>query len=182
MASTAEVISLPAIAGSVELGPATVLSVEPDGVWLRLRDGRRAHATLALALPYEAREGDVVLAIGDGRESWVIGVVHGRGKTALRIPGDVEVHAVGGTLELTGDRGVTVRGRDVDVVAHDLRLVASSIVQKSETLYHRVRDLLSVHATRTHEIVDETAFSKAKSQTMLTEEAMTINGKQINLG
>lgn len=182
MASTAEVISLPAIAGAALLGPATVVSVEPEGVWLSLRDGRRARATLALALPYEAAEGDVVLAIGDGRDSWVIGVIQGRGKTALRIQGDVEVHAVGGTLALGGDRGVTVTGGEVGVVAKELRIAAGAIVQKSETLYQRVRDLFSIHAKRTHEVVDDTAFSKAKSQTMLTEDAMTINGKQINLG
>ena len=182
MASTAEVLSLPALAGAVELGPATVISVEAAGVWLRLRDGRRTHATFAMTLPYAAEEGDIVLAIGDGRETWVIGIVQGRGKTALRLQGDVEVHAVGGKLELTGDRGVTVKGPEVGLVAKDLRFVASSIVQKTETLYHRVRDLFSVHAKRTHTVVDETAFSKAKSQTMLTEDAMTINGKQINLG
>ena len=120
--------------------------------------------------------------MGDGRGYWVIGVVHGRGKTALRFQGDVAVHAVGGKLELTGDRGVELSGPDIGLRAKELRVLAGSIVQKADTVYQRVRDLLSVHAKRTHAVVDETSFSKAKSQTMLTEEAMTINGKQINLG
>ena len=42
--------------------------------------------------------------------------------------------------------------------------------------------MLSVHAREVHTVVDETHLTKAKSASVLTEETMTINGKQIHLG
>jgi len=166
----------------LQLGPAHVLEVLPTGVRVRLESGQMVEAGLALAAPYTPCAEDVVLVIAHGERSWVIGVIDGRGTSALRFQGDVELHAVGGTVKIHGDRGLKLSGPQVELTGTEIRLVADSVVQKMQTLYQRVRELISVHAKRSHTIVDESAFSKAKSQTMLTEEAMCINGKEIHLG
>jgi hypothetical protein len=49
-------------------------------------------------------------------------------------------------------------------------------------VYQRVTTLLSVHAKESHTAVDESSITKAKNAAILTEEAMSINGKQIHLG
>ncbi len=45
-----------------------------------------------------------------------------------------------------------------------------------------MRALWSVRAGESEILVDETALTRARSASILTEETMTINGQQIHLG
>jgi hypothetical protein len=168
--------------GSARLGRAVVTSVTGTDVTVALDDGREVGATFALALPYAPTEGDVVLVIGDGGETFVIGVIAGRGKTSLELQGDVSLRAVGGQLHLSGDEGVQLRGPIVEVHADKLRTVAKSVVETFSTLFQRVTDVLHVHSRQSVSIVDEGSYSQAKSTAIQTEDVVTINGKEIHLG
>ena len=166
------------------LGPAEVVETTDEGVRARIpgRGGEVVSATLALALPYAPVVGDLLLFIGKGEDYYAIGVLHGAGKTSLRLQGDVDLHAEGGALHLSADKGVRIQAPEVDIETGRLLMVASSIVHKCTTFYQRVSALLSVHAGQSHSVVDEASFSRAKSAAILTEETVTINGKQIHLG
>lgn len=164
------------------LGPAHVTRVEAPEVVVRLGTGATVRAQLALAFPYQPAEGDVLLVIGKRAAHYVIGVLHGEGKAVLAFPGDVELRAMGGSLELTGDEGVSLRGKTVDVTAGKLRVVADAVVETLASAYRQVTGLLRVRAGQTHTVVDDAAFTKAKSATILTEETVKVNGKQIHLG
>jgi hypothetical protein len=94
----------------------------------------------------------------------------------------VELRAEGGPLRLASDRAVEVAAPEVGVDAGRLRLFAEAAVEKLGTLYQHVRGLLRARAGEAETIVDEGALTRAKSATILTEDAMTINGKQIRLG
>ncbi|KYG04912.1 hypothetical protein BE21_44000 [Sorangium cellulosum] len=165
------------------LGPATVIRVGPADVEVRLRSGAPARARLALAFTYEPAEGDVVLVIGDEAQGhYVIGVLQGRGRASLELPGDVEVRAVGGVLRLAGDNGVEIAAPDVGIEARSLRVLAGAVVQRFASLRQRVSELLHVHAGQSHTVVDGAAHTQARSAAILTEEKMTLNGKAIHLG
>ncbi|WP_437296123.1 DUF3540 domain-containing protein [Sorangium sp. So ce426] len=164
------------------LGPAHVLEARGQAVVVELPDGESSEATMALALPYTPAVGDVLLVIGRGARLYVIGVLHGTGKVTLELQGDVDVRAAGGALRLSGDRGVELRGPEVDLHGDKVRVFAGSLVQKAASLVQRVTDLFSLHARESHTVVDGSATTKAKSATVLTEETMTINGKEIRLG
>jgi Protein of unknown function (DUF3540) len=164
------------------LGPAEVLETTDEGVRARLRGGAVVSASLALALPYAPVIGDLLLLIGKGEEFYAIGILRGSGKTSLRLQGDVDLHAEGGALHLSADKGVRIEAPEVDIETGRLRTVATSVVQKCTSLYQRVSALLSVHAGQSHTVVDEASFSRSKSAAILTEETVTINGKQIHLG
>ncbi|EYF08300.1 DUF3540 domain-containing protein [Chondromyces apiculatus] len=191
------------------LGPARVLDVTPDGVitveLLALEDDdappsapviaaaapiaptstaapRPVRARMAMAFLYEPVAGDVLLVIGRGRHHYAIGVLSGTGKASLAFPGDVELRAEGGTLRLAGDRGVAIAGPALDVAVDRLGILAGDVVSKCTSLYQRVSALLSVRAGQSHTLVDDTAFTRAKSATLHTEETVTVNGKQIHLG
>jgi Protein of unknown function (DUF3540) len=164
------------------LGRGVVTAVSGAGVTVALDDGSEARAELALALPYAAREGDVLLVIGQGDEHFVIGVLSGTGKTSLEIQGDVSLRAVGGSLDLSGDQGVRIRAPSVDVETGTLRTVARSVVESCATLFQRVSEALSVHARQSVTIVEEGAYTQAKTAAIQTEETVTINGKEIHLG
>ena len=186
MSNVAKLVTGRAAALQVEdyLGPAEVVETTDEGVRARLpgRGGAVVSATLALALPYAPVVGDLLLFIGKGEDFYAIGVLRGAGKTSLRLQGDVDLHAEGGALHLSADKGVRIQAPEVDIETGRLRTVASSVVQKCTTLYQRVSALLSVHAGQSHTVVDEASFSRAKSAAILTEETVTINGKQIHLG
>jgi Protein of unknown function (DUF3540) len=164
------------------LGPAEVTGTEGRVALAFLPSGQRVHAELALALPYQPLPGDTLLVIGRGASFYAIGVLHGAGATSLELHGDVHLHAVDGRLHLSGDKGVELRGPEVDVAAGALRMVADAVVQRFTSVCQRVSDMLSVHARQTHTLVEEGSYAQSKSATILTEETMTINGKEIHLG
>lgn len=164
------------------LGPAFVVAVSPAHLVVRLADDREVRARVALATPYDPREGDEVLVIGQGAAHYVIGVLHGTGRSTLELPGDVRIRAVGGTLSLEGDEGVRVDAPRVAVRATKLELVAGAVVETFHSLRQRVTELLSVRAGEQHTVVDGAAATQAKSASITTEKTVSINGKAVHLG
>ncbi len=163
------------------LGPASVLQSGALEVEVELPRGHRERARLALAYAYEACVGDEVLVIGKDDGFWIIGVIHGKGPAVLRFPADAELSA-GGTLRITADRGVEVRAQDFSVTTQKIRMIASEVAHSFKTLRQRVQEVLSVHAGQTHTVVEGSMHSQAKSATILTEEKVSINGKEVHLG
>jgi hypothetical protein len=164
------------------LGPAEVVEVRPHEVVVSLPDGGTASAQLAFAMPYAPAVADVLLVIGKGGQHYAIGVLHGTGTTALAFQGDVELRSVNGRLSLAGDNGVELRGPEVDVYTTALRMVARDVTHKFESLVQRVSSLLRVHAGESQTIVDGASVTQAKRTAILTEETVTINGREIHLG
>lgn len=165
------------------LGPARVAAVEPGNIAVELPGGGLSVSVeMALALPYLPVVGDTLLVIGREQKYYAIGVLHGMGRTVLSLAGDIEVHARDGALSLSGDKGVSIRGAELEIEAGKIRMVADAMVQKFNSVYQRVSALFSVRAGETHTIVENTALTKAKNATILTEDTVTVNGKQILLG
>lgn len=163
------------------LGPATVTRATAGALRLQLRDGREVGARAALAFAYEPVEGDVVLALGTD-EHYVVGVLSCRGKSTLAFPGDLELRAVGGTLRLTGDQGVTVAGPAMQISVGKLELVARAVVERFVNLTQRVSELLTIQAGKSHTVVDGASYLRAENATVLVQEKVSINGKAIHLG
>lgn len=164
------------------LGPATVRHAAGPDVTAELDGGRQVAVRLALSMPYQPVENDVLLVIGGPNGHYAIGVLHGTGRTSIAVPGDIDVHAVGGSLRLAADKGVVVEGESVEMRASRLHVLAGAVVEKFDTLFQRVREMLSVRAGQRHTVVDGASIEKSKSATILTEESVAINGKQVHLG
>ncbi|WP_231864773.1 DUF3540 domain-containing protein [Sorangium cellulosum] len=164
------------------LGPGQVTAAEGGAIAVELPGGQPVAVEMALALPYEPAVGDTLLVIGREERYYAIGVLHGAGRTVLSLQGDVAVHARDGELSLSGDKGVAIRGPELEVQAGKIRMVADAVVQRFTSMVQRVSALLSVQASESHTVVEKTAFTKAKNATILTEETVTVNGKQILLG
>ncbi len=168
--------------GELFLGPGRVCEVTADHVVVRIDDDRQVRAQLALSLPYLASEGDELVVLGKEDRFYAVGVLQGTGKTALWFQGDVDMRAVGGSLRLAADKDVHVAGQRLELRATDLTMLAETLKQKLGSVYSRVRGLLSTRAEQTHTVVDDSSLTKAKNASILTEESMSINGKQIHLG
>jgi hypothetical protein len=172
----------PASRESDYLGPARVIEAWGRESQVELPGGERVQARLAIAYPYEPAEGDTLLVIGKGDEYFGIGVLEGRGRAVLSFKGDVAVRAEGGTLSLEGEKGVLIRGEEVGVEAGQIKMIAGAVVQTFASLYQRVTELFSSRSKRSHTVVDESSFTQAKSAAIMTEESVTINGKEVHLG
>jgi hypothetical protein len=177
-----ELEARPANEGLSYFGVAEVLESDASHAAVRLSDLREVWVRLALPLPYEPVPGDQLLVIAHRDEHYAIGVLEGRGRTSLAIQGDVELRAIGGALRLEGETGLEIRSPEVQVEASKLTTIASSVTEKFDRLYQRVRGLRTRHSGETHEIVDGTAFQKSRRSTLLADETITVNGKQIKLG
>ncbi len=175
---------IPRAAPEIEdyLGPAEVTDVEPTAVTVELPGSGPMRAELAFALPYAPVLGDLLLVIARGDACYAIGVLRGSGKTSLRLQGDVDLAAEGGKLRLSGEHGIELRGPELDLYAGKLRMVADAALQTFSSVCQRVKSLLHVHAGETHTLVDGGSFAQSKSAAILTEENVTINGKEIHLG
>lgn len=166
---------------SVHLGPAEVTRVLPAEVEVDLPKRGKARARLALGYAYEPRPGDEVLVIGNDEGCWVIGVVRGQGPSVLHFPADALLRAEG-SLRISADRGVEIASPQLSVTTRKLRMVASEVVHAFTTLRQRVTELLSTQAGQSHTVVEGSMHSQAKSATILTEEKVSINGKEVHLG
>ena len=163
------------------LGPAAVAAVHPAEIEVDLPKGGKVHARLALAYAYEPAPGDEVLVIGNAEGHWIIGVVRGKGPAVLHFPADAELRAAG-TLRIAADRGVEVSAPEFSVTTKKIRMIASEVVHAFSTLRQRVTELMSVQAGQTHTVVEGSMHSQAKNATILTEEKVSINGKEVHLG
>jgi len=180
--SAAKIHELPVPRTEDYLGPGYVVTVEPHEVTVEIRGGERARAQMALSIPYAPAIGDVLLVIGKGAEHYVIGVLHGSGKTSLSFQGAVDLRATGGPLTLSSDQGVAIQGPEVEIQTGKLEVFAGAVVERLGSLDQRVRDGLNIHAGTAHTVVEDTSFMTAKNASIVTEETMSINGNEIHLG
>ncbi len=164
-----------------QLGPATVTEIRGSTVVVQLRGGAVVPAQMALAFPYAPAVNDVLLVIGQDGEHYVIGVLSAAGRTSLSFQGDVDLQT-DGTLNIAAQQGLRLRSPEVTLEADKLQMTARRLKQSFDQIYQRARSLLSVHAGRTQTVVDDSAVTKAKNATSLTEQTMVNNGEAIHLG
>ncbi|MFO0617904.1 MAG: DUF3540 domain-containing protein [Polyangiaceae bacterium] len=168
---------------AVSVGPAVITRATPGALAAQRAGAREVDAALAVAFTYEPAVGDEVLLIEDGEgKAWVIGVLRSTGRGVVSFPGDLSVRAENGKLTLSGDRGVAIESPDVEIRASKLRTFAGAVLQHVESLSQRVRELYTLHAGNAQTIVEETALTQARRAKIVTEENVSINGREIHLG
>lgn len=167
------------------LGPAEVLAASPGRLTVRLLEAEgtpEVEASLALAVPVAPGVGDTLLVLGQGDQAFAIGVLSGLGPVRLELPGDVEVRAVGGTLALHGERGVTVEGDAVTLRARALRTFAGTLTERVDTAFRWVKDQLRVQAGESRRVVQGEDLSHCKRSVTLAQETAKLDGHQIQIG
>jgi hypothetical protein len=164
------------------LGPGEVVEVNAGELLVEVDGGALIPVTPAFSFPYEPAVGDVLLIISHAGRSFSIGVIHGAGRATLRLQGDVDISAEGGALRLSGERGVEISGPEIALQSDRIRMIAGSLVQTLTSVYQRVSAILSVQAREAHTQVEEASILKARRAAIVTDETVTINGKQVHLG
>lgn len=163
------------------LGPAEVVDAALPRISVKLTGGKLVQAELALAFPYRPAPGDVALVIGHGGAHYVIGVLRGSGQTIVDLPGDADIRAQG-KLRLSADEGVEIQSKTVSIEAGKLSLLAGAVVNRFQSLRQRVVELVSLHAGATHTVVEGSTHAQSKSASIVTQEKVSINGREVHLG
>jgi hypothetical protein len=170
-----------ALEQSTYLGPARVHRVTGSQIQLEFPD-ELPWATLALAYPYRPAVGDTVLAAGQGQNWYVIGVLQGTGKTTLMVPGDFEVLAPKGRINLIAGKGFCVKSPDVKITAGNLELVAKRISEHFSDATRWVKNAWKIRAGRVRTEAEADYQVKARRIIERAEEDVRIDGEKIHLG
>ena len=163
------------------LGPGEVTHLDP----LRAQPEGSADSVAvdaAFPFPYRPQLGDRLLLTGQGERYFAIGVLSGQGQTALELPGDVELRALGGTLTLEGDEGLELRSREVRLNAGTLRTFADSLCERAESAYRWIQGTLTVRAGESRRVVEGVDSSRCGESKTLAEGTVKIDGHQVHLG
>lgn len=112
----------------------------------------------------------------------MIGVLAGQGRARLEVQGDLALHAVGGSLHLRADRAVHLEAPEVGFLAKKVGMIADRLVQRFVSVRQRVTELLEVQAGESKTTVEGAALTQAHRATVLTRDAVVINGKAVHLG
>jgi hypothetical protein len=166
-------------------GPALVTAVLGSDLELETPAGypaARRWAQLAIAVAYQPRVNDLVLAIGTADEWYVVGVLEGHGPTVLNAPGDLELRAPNGAIQITAAEGCVVAGPTVRVAANTLDLIGDRLNEEFETVRRRITGMLEVRAKAICTAVTETWRLAARRVIGRGEDSVTIDAPSINLG
>lgn len=164
------------------VGPARVVEAGPSWVLVECAGrGAAERAELAFSMPYEPAVGDLLVVLGKPGSLYAVGVLRGTGKTILAVEGDLDV-AASGSLRLRGGMGVAIEGRDVSIEAGRMETTAKTVVEVVGSFVQRVSGLFSQQARDVHVHAEQSVVTRGKNATILTEESVVVNGKQLFLG
>lgn len=159
---------------------ARVVAVDAAGVEVEM-DGGRAAARMAVAGVYRPAEGDLVVVMAQGERRYVIGVLEGKGRTVLEVPGDLDLSAPRGTISLAG-RGVRISAPTVEVAAGSLRLAARAVAEEFGNAWRWVRERFDLKAGDMRTDVEQTYRLRAQDILERADDRVAIDGQRINLG
>jgi hypothetical protein len=163
------------------VGPAKVLQAANNRVQLEFPD-QLPWATLALAFPYQVSAGDVVLAIGQGENWYVIGVIQGIGKTRLIVQGDFEVLAPTGSIRLVAGRGVLLKSPVIKILGTKVELIARRMFERFTDATRVVKGLFQLRADRIRAEAARDYRVNANRIIERAEDEVIIDGTKIHLG
>lgn len=163
------------------LGPARVLDSDGARVLVAMPD-QKAWATPAMPYAYDAAPGDTLLVIGRDELFYVIGVIAGAGATTLRAPGDLQIAAPHGKIDLRSKDGVEVRTSKLRFVAESWDAVLGVVRQRCKELLSQVTGVARFRSKRRETTVQDTDRVRAGRIVSKAQRDVQIDGEKIHLG
>jgi Protein of unknown function (DUF3540) len=163
------------------LGPARVREVSGNLVRLDVT-GAETRAQVALAFPYELHEGDVVLAISQDSSWYVIGVLEHTGRTRMTLPGDFELCAPHGRIDVKAGNEIHLKGPSVKIVATNLEILSRAILERCGRATRWVKESFQLRAGRARTVVESDYRLHAGRIVERAKGPVKIDGRKIDLG
>jgi hypothetical protein len=169
-----------AAAPGVRIGTAVVTECSGERATVAFEGGLVA-CRLALAFAYQPVPGDVVLIIVQAEAVFVIGVLSGRGATALQAPGDLTISAPHGRITLSAGAGIELEAPQLALRAQSLEMLATTLVQRVQTAFKTFSDLLHIRAGRRQTEIDGISMESTERTYHRSEKETVLNGESINI-
>ena len=176
-----QLLSTPETRNENFLGPAKVERVDGNRVLLVLHE-EQAWAVSAIGYPYQFQANDEVLVIGQREDWYIIGILTGHGKTSLLVPGDLQIHAPHGSIELIASKGIAIRSPSIRIVAVSLSLAAKKISERYDQVKLWVKRSFDVVANRMTTKIDQSYRLSADKIVERAKGDVKIDGNKIHLG
>lgn len=165
---------------AVRLGAAVVTDCPGDRVRV-VFEGASRLARLALAFAYRPLPGDLVLVITQAEEAFIIGVLSGRGTTALAVHGDLALSAPHGRITLHAGEGIDLDAPQIGMRAQSVEMTAVTLVQRVQTAFKTFTDLLHITAGRRVTQVDGVSMESSERTYNRSEKETVINGESVSI-
>ncbi|MEZ6037396.1 MAG: hypothetical protein R3F29_07945 [Planctomycetota bacterium] len=168
---------------AIYVGPARVLSLEPDGrPRVQALGGAHDQALAEWALPfhYQATPGELLLVVGRRGGYWVTGIVAGSGESTLAFRGDVTLHAHG-PLVAGGDGGLRIDSPAICIEAEDLDSEVEHAVQRVGEFDAEVSGAHEERLGQSDRIVDEDDQVTAARHETIAAKAVRIDGSLLRI-
>lgn len=162
------------------IGPATVTIVDDHTVRVRLDEHERP-VTMAMAVRYQPRIGDVLLVASTHDACYAIGVLAGSGSIELASTGDVTVRA-GGRVQVHAGESFAAEAPQMKLEAGRLELVARDLLANAQSFLQRIAGLLHLSAGRRHTQIEGSSVEQARQVVIKAQETVTVDGSTIHLG
>lgn len=170
-----------AIGLNIRLAPAPVSDSQPGKARILTEEGE-VWAGLALTIPYQPVRGDLVLAVGQGAEWWVIGVIKAQGDMAFRFPADVTFNTPKGEIRFKAAKGMDLHSPNLRLRSSKLEIIARSVIEKADTAWRWIKGLMHTRAGESRTDIDATNENTAGRYTLRAKEDVKIDGDKIYLG
>ncbi len=163
------------------LGPGRVVQASENMALLELPN-ERTWALVALALPYRLAEGDIVLAIGQDDSWYVIGVLEGSGRTSVTVPGDLEICAPYGRIDIKSAKGISLQSPGVRIAATALEILSRTVLERFGRATRWVKEGFHLRAGRARTVVESDYRVSAGKIVERAQGPVKIDGLKIDLG
>ncbi|MCR9244816.1 MAG: DUF3540 domain-containing protein [bacterium] len=163
------------------LGPAKVVEARTGRILVAMPD-KKAWVTPAMQFTYEASAGDTLLVIGQDDLFYAIGVLNGSGRTALQVPGDLDLQAPHGRIRMQARDGLEFRAKAVQFVAEAWDAALGTVRQSCEELWTKVRGAMRISTRRRETRIRETDRTRAGRIIQTAAKDVQIDGEKIHLG
>ena len=166
------------------LGPAKVIRKQGHSILVELENGdaNQVLASPAFTFPYEATADDMLLVLGQENNHFAVGVLSGSKPQTLEFPGDAHVLTVNGKLTLASDQAIELRAPKVTIRTGILRTIATTVVEKADSMRRWVRGMFALRAGESRRIVDGEDSTRCENSTTLAKDTVKIDGDQLHLG
>jgi hypothetical protein len=171
---------------------------------------RRLETRAGAVVSIVEREGEERIEVRDAREKLLIEIDPATGRATVTVPGDLCFAAPNGDIDLTAGGAVRLRGKKLELEAVEgrvgirdlhvggvtlqarldqaklevgrLETVADRVFERARSVFRQAEDLYQLKAGRLRELVKGGYAVRAGHASLVADDEVKIDGKQINLG
>jgi len=167
----------------VSLKPGKVVDIQDAKTLILIHEeGEKQKAQMALGYPYHPHIGDILLTLCQKEACYVVGVLKGSGPTTFYAPGNLNIHAPNGSIEILAQTRIKTQAPDITLRGHRLNFFAKTLNEKFENALRWVKNTFHLKTGRLRAVSETTVQIKGKHVIHKAKGEMKIDGEHIRLG